>query len=375
VLELTDLNDPAFVTPDAPLRLTALVALPAHEQVLVVAYDGDFFLPVGRIERRAGSEITVVIDRLPRPLPTTRSLAGSVALCFEKVISPAPVHPLPCLRAVSASRLGAGPVGGVTVEAIQTSLSGAERVLLFVPGPPGYLFPTSPGLPFSKTANRGTSQESYENIILLEYNAWHTGIAEAGQLLKQRLEAVGLGTGDGKPLDIVAHSTGGLVARWFVEREGGNRITSQVTLLGTPNGGSPWVASPEWARLALAMGLNELSTRPWPASTLPALAALCDAPASSRLASEVAPGAGLISTLNASPDPGIPYIVVEGLLGMQPWLERLSGRPTPESSAYFSFLRDGATDLAVSAASQRAIPPGRSPQPTFTTVTSDHLSY
>ena len=49
VLELTDVNDPALVTPDAPLRVTVPLALQTNEHVLPVAYDGEFFLPLGRV--------------------------------------------------------------------------------------------------------------------------------------------------------------------------------------------------------------------------------------------------------------------------------------------------------------------------------------
>jgi hypothetical protein len=52
---------------------------------------------------------------------------------------------------------------------------------------------------------------------------------------------------------------GGLVSRWFIEREGGDRVVRRLVMLGTPNGGSPWPAVADWATTALAVGLNELS--------------------------------------------------------------------------------------------------------------------
>ena len=53
VLELTNVADPSVVTPEAPLRLTMPMSLGPNEHVLPVAYDGEFFLPLGRVESRS----------------------------------------------------------------------------------------------------------------------------------------------------------------------------------------------------------------------------------------------------------------------------------------------------------------------------------
>ena len=50
--------------------------------------------------------------------------------------------------------------------------------------------------------------------------------------LRQRLESVGLGKDHGKTLHIVAHSMGGLVSRWFIEREGGKDIVNHLIHAG-----------------------------------------------------------------------------------------------------------------------------------------------
>jgi triacylglycerol esterase/lipase EstA (alpha/beta hydrolase family) len=39
---------------------------------------------------------------------------------------------------------------------------------------------------------------------------------------------------------------GGLISRWFIEREGGNQIVNHLIMLGTPNGGSPWARVEDW---------------------------------------------------------------------------------------------------------------------------------
>ncbi len=44
----------------------------------------------------------------------------------------------------------------------------------------------------------------------------------------------------GGKIDIVAHSYGGLVARWYIEKLGGNSKVRSLTMLGTPNLGTRW---------------------------------------------------------------------------------------------------------------------------------------
>ena len=54
VLELSGVNDPALVTPDDPLRVVIPHPLGPGEHVLPVAFDGEFYLPLGRAESVGG---------------------------------------------------------------------------------------------------------------------------------------------------------------------------------------------------------------------------------------------------------------------------------------------------------------------------------
>jgi len=51
-----------------------------------------------------------------------------------------------------------------------------------------------------------------------------------------------LGLGEDDRIDIVAHSMGGLVSRWYIEKLGGNEHVRKLIMLGTPNKGS-WLAN------------------------------------------------------------------------------------------------------------------------------------
>ena len=63
---------------------------------------------------------------------------------------------------------------------------------------------------------------------------------QGARALKDRLDAVGLGPDHSKTLHVAAHSMGGLVLRWFIEREGGDKVVQHLVTLGTPHAGSPW---------------------------------------------------------------------------------------------------------------------------------------
>jgi pimeloyl-ACP methyl ester carboxylesterase len=146
------------------------------------------------------------------------------------------------------------------------------------------------------------SDRCYENI--------HTAIEVTARQLKQRLEAVGLGAGHSKTLHFVAHSMGGLVARWFIEREGGNQIVQHLVMLGTPNAGSPWPTVPAWATAALGTGLNSLSSIAWPAKVLGSLVSAIETV--DVTLDQLAPHSTFMQSLAASPDPGVPYTALAG---------------------------------------------------------------
>ena len=77
--------------------------------------------------------------------------------------------------------------------------------------------------------------DTYDQVWCYEYK-WEANIADNGKLFAQQLNSK---MPDAAQTDIFAHSMGGLVSRWALEKEGlGNRITRLITL-GTPHEGVP----------------------------------------------------------------------------------------------------------------------------------------
>ena len=158
--------------------------------------------------------------------------------------------------------------------------------------------------------------DHYDLVLTFDYENLQDPIADTARALKDRLAAVGLGPDHGKSLDVIAHSMGGLVSRWFIEREGGNRVVRRLVMLGTPNNGSPWPRVQDWATTALAVGLNELSKVAWPASVMAGLVQAVEVV--DVTLDQMVPDSGFLKDLYASPDPKVPYIMIVGNTSLIP---------------------------------------------------------
>ncbi len=389
VLELTDVNDPSVVTPDEPLRITVPLALQTNEHVVPVAFDGEFFLPLGRVESRSADETVIALDRLPPPLADSRSLGGAIKIFFQKVNSKriGQESPYPILGAADVAPDGAVTAIRDTAQ-VRDRVTKSRRILLFVHGIIGDTQSMVPSVQLAKLADARPLASLYDLVLTFDYENLGTTIEDNGRLLKARLEAVGLATGHTKTLDIAAHSMGGLVSRWFIEREGGNQVARRLVMLGTPNGGSPWPQVVDWATVALALGLNHLTAIAWPASDVGGLAARMENPTVAL--NEMLPTSKVLAELKQSPDPGIPYVMLAGNTsiiraaiaapdsGKASVFARLLSRLTsPEllHKVANPFFLDQENDVAVSVASMENIPSGRKLPFDVRPTACDHLSY
>ncbi len=144
------------------------------------------------------------------------------------------------------------------------AVAGTDRVLLHLHGIVG----DTRGMVANSFADGVAG--AYGAVLAFDYENLHTRIDETALMLQERLTAVGLGPGHGKTLDVVAHSMGGLVARWMIEHLDGARIVSHLVTLGAPNDGSPWPRVQDWAFTALTFRPEALASAFWPAGTPPA---------------------------------------------------------------------------------------------------------
>jgi hypothetical protein len=262
-IQLTDVHNPDAVTPDRPLVLRLETQVQPGEHILPYAWDGEFFLPLG-VTRRVDDGTEIQLRQLPPPLQTARDIergiVSSVRILFQKILSSklGVEFDYPRLAAVSFDAQGTSAYE-TAADAVRQSVMQANRILLYVHG----ILGDTLGMTGSSQAEVALLNappqrigDRYDLILAFDYENINTGIRGTAKELGERLARVDLGPGHGKELHVAAHSMGGLVSRWFIEREGGNRVVQRLVTLGTPHAGSPWPKIQDWATAALAMGLT-----------------------------------------------------------------------------------------------------------------------
>lgn len=390
-LELTEVADPTAVTPEAPLTLLADRQLQEKESILAVGYDGEFYLPLGRSVSRNDGKIEIRLDRLPEPLSQqTRSIQGSIRIFFQKVISQKLgwrfEYPLLAVAEVDEQgKVSYQP----DLEVVKEKVAVAQNILLYIHGIIGDTQSLVPSVQTATVEVEGQQRplrELYDLVLTYDYESVNTSISETARMLKQRLSSVGLGLGHGKQLHIVAHSMGGLIGRWFVEREGGHQMVQRLVLVGVPNGGTPWATLQDWAFTAIALGLNNLSAMFWQASVLTKL--LDNIENIDISFDQIRPDSDLIQQFANNPDPHVPYTIIAGNKSLAKAamatgeennrLQRLMQKLfdwTVDAVVKPAFWHE-ANDLAVSVASMKAVRDDRDPPPKKLPDTScDHLTY
>ncbi len=382
VIELFDVENHDAVTPQAPLRLRATdLHLSEDEYVLPLALDrsedGDLFIPLGH-GRMRDDALEIELQRLPEPeAEDTRSLVGSIRIYLEKVV----VKRLggefryPLLAALEPS--DDGPIPLMEMDDVRQRVAEADRILLFIHG----IIGDTKDMGARAFAGPQPLAENYDLVLTFDYENLGTTIETIATELGARLAEAGLGAGHSKQLHVVAHSMGGLVSRWFIERAGGREVVQRLVMVGTPNGGSPWPHIEDWATTALGLGLNHLGAIAWPATVLASLVRAADRAVITL--DQMERDSGLLQALASSGDPQVPYGIVAGNTSLierpveKTRLRRLFARLEPRRLLHgltaLAFFEEP-NDIAVSVKSIKSVPPNPGPS-VVEDVACDHLSY
>ena len=294
-----------------------------NEYVLPVAYDGEFFLPLGRGETKNGTtEIT--LERLSEPLSEgERSLGGSIRIFFQKIITeklPKVLverigikNPYPILAAVKVDEDGT-PHYEAKPEVVRQKVAEANKIVLYIHGIIGDTQSMVPSVREPILDDNGqlkSLNEIYDLVLAFDYENLNTPIEEIAEKLKERLEGVELKPNHGKVLHIIAHSMGGLVSRSFIEQQKrGKEIVQHLIMLGTPNEGSPWSTVQEWATIALTIGINSLSKVALPVKILGILVRAIEI--IDITLDQMKPNSEFLNSLQNTADPQIPYTIIAG---------------------------------------------------------------
>lgn len=387
ILELDDVEDHTVVTPDAPLKLVVDTPLKDNEYILPIGYDGEFYLPLGLGKTTQNGKTEIELERLPEPVSQgKRDLKGAIRICFQKVVREKlgleSQYPRLAVAGVDDNK---NVKDKTDIAVVKQRVAQAERIVLYIHGIIGDTTSLVSSLkqPLKVEDNNRSIQEFYDLALTFDYENLNTPIEENARLLKKQLEAVGLGANHGKVLHIVAHSMGGLVSRWFIEQEGGNKVVQHLIMLGTPNAGSPWATVKEWATMVMAVGMNSLSQTPLPVKALGSLSEAMMNTVEVAL-DQMQPNSQFIQALAASNDPGILYSIIAGNTSISSAALQEDGEKATLLKRLMKKLFDKAValpflgepnDIAVTVHSIKSLPDGWSVSPFIQEVACDHLTY
>jgi pimeloyl-ACP methyl ester carboxylesterase len=127
---------------------------------------------------------------------------------------------------------------------ITDKVATAKNPLLVIHGFTGDTDAMAASLPNIVAQNGRSVTDEYDLILTYDYENLTTSIQDTADLLKGHLKDAGI-TAD-KGLTILAHSMGGLVSRYFIEKLEGDKLVKQLVMAGTPNAGSPFGKLADW---------------------------------------------------------------------------------------------------------------------------------
>ena len=399
VLELYQMEGSENIDADHPIKVR-MERMPAEEETLIpVAFDPEsgLFYPIGIMDEDG----TVMIEELPMPTTSgTRSLGGSIKIFFQKTVSKylpfVYKHPQLAIGTLEevdqeAEEADVAPAGlkinyDTNPDAVKAAVNAASNIALFIHGIIGDTTEMPKSMRLVQNEAGDLLEGNYDLVLTFDYENLNTEIQQTAKDLKKKLAEAGLAEGHGKTFHIIAHSMGGLVSRWFIEKEGGNAVVSRLFQLGTPNQGSPYGSLYEMATPLLASAVNGAAFLQPYALALRAVGKFLD-----KLfltLKQMNPDSDFIKELNDGTDPGIPYTIIAGNTQLIPFeiqdrqlnlLRKVMKRF--KSRGHYDLLDQvlfkSPNDIAVTVESITTIPGSEQwvQSPTVLPAACDHISY
>lgn len=244
-----------------PLEIE-LPAVKPNEMVLPIAFDGKDFIVIGdSMDENGETEIldgkTIVkVRSLPEMVGKDRSLTEALKMAFFRLVLDRSGDQINKLRWVAFKEDGSIERHA---DGVDDKIAGASNILLLLHGIIGDTEGIALATGQAKDAQGKAFKDHYDLVLTYDYENLYERIENTARRLHVCLEEAGLGPEDGKKLTLMAHSMGGLVSRWFIEKEGGHNMVDHLIQLGTPNSGSRFGKIEEYhdfARVTLNFAAN-----------------------------------------------------------------------------------------------------------------------
>ena len=375
VLELSDIENSDTLSKE-PLEIELNVELAEDEFILPLTFDGEHILLIGDPSRDDKGQTHISISEIPSLSdPSRRSLGSALKLYFVKT----------WLRRENINRLcwiEYNQDGSFERHrsGVAEKVTAAKNILLLIHGIIGDTDGMAQGLRLAKDEHGKTVDQKFDLVLTYDYENLSTPISETAVKLKEQLAAVGLRENDDRRLTLLVHSMGGLVSRWFIEREGGNKVVDHLVMFGTPNVGSPFGMVDSARTLSSLLTTLAINTIPAFAPFGGALVYLLNRSRKiTPTLEQMNPTSEFIKTLNTSSDPGVPYTIVAGdIRDYQESADQLVARLIAKIGGGILFdklYQNAGHDIAVSDDSIRGVADDRTPAPKKQNVICHHLNY
>ena len=388
VLELKEVDGSESVTADTPLIIRPNQQFQEDETVVPFGFDEEtgLLLPLGFMT----DEGEIQIAALPEPTADNeRSLGGSIKIFFQKIFLSklAGGYNYPQIAIPVFPEEGESFEYEKDLDTIKAKVTEAQKIALFIHGIIGDTTEMPKALRRGNDSNGALLENQFDLVLTFDYENLNTPIEDTGKALGEKLASIGLEEGHNKHLTIIAHSMGGLVSRWFIEKEGGNNVVNHLIQLGTPNMGTPITNLYEMVSLLIARVVNGASfLQPYliPLSFLGRYVKKLF----HTLQQMDHDGTDLLNGLNNNDDPGTVYTIIAGNTQLIPieleekyntllkkLIARLKKRGHYDALDLLLFKKPN--DIAVSVDSILGIPgkANRAYPPTEYEVPCDHLGY
>ena len=277
LLELTNIEGREQLSETTPLRVILDETVTDNETIVPYAFDpkSKIYFPIGFTDQ----EGRVVITTLPKATSgnigaaderdaltdADKDLWSSTKLFFHKVIlsrftgrhdynslslvqlnAKNELERIDYRRGKKATYLEAKEYIREKIELLGEN----DEVLLLVHGLIGHTSHMEEGF-----FNHTSLYSRFSAVLTFNYENLNSPLEDLGRELADMLHEVRVRQ---RNIVLVAHSMGGLVSRWFLEQEGGDRFVKKFIQVGTPNGGSVIAKFRKQMSNTLLLGLNGL---------------------------------------------------------------------------------------------------------------------
>jgi len=383
------------VNAEEPLVINIASTLTENEQIIPYTFDGELFIPLGFSRKADNGSIDIIIESLPASSANTeaasdKGILNSLKIYFQKVI----YSKLGIDRDVSKLCL---PIFEVNNKAqlakyednlivLKEKCNQAKTIAIFLHGIIGE---TNSFIHcINQTLESGETLADYYDLVLtFDYENLNTPVEEVALQLKEKLKDIGIEGSDDKKVDLIAHSMGGLVSRWFIEQEGGDKTINKLIMLGTPNGGSPLAHvsmgklnfAKKWANSYLVLILNGFLSGPISSLMLAGFSKFINA--IDNTLEQLKEDSNVLKKLSSSNEPSTAYYIISGDTKFAHSLEvendlgligKLKGF---YQDTFANLLFNEANDLTVAVSSMINLPDHWEKDALLLSVTCDHMSY